>query len=317
VVWLAEERREQLLSEIHARAGDRWPAPLVFSGNSAADIAANRALARHLAHALPVKVPVAWLGDPVAIKEPTAVAFRAQGGTNLLMIGQSEDPARALFASALLSLAAQLGGTNATILDGTPDDAVESDHLRKFAQELPGARFVTRQEVPAALAELTAEIEKRQKGEAERAPRFLFVFGVHRFRELRRADEDFGFGRRGEREPSPAERLVTILKDGPLQAVHAIVWCDSLVNLNRAFDRPLVREFAVRVLFQMSATDSSTLMDSPAASKLQRHRALFLQEDQERPEKFRPYGWPPAGWFAEACAALRARLALRDEAAAV
>lgn len=317
VVWLAEERREQLLSEIHARAGDRWPAPLVFSGNSAADVAANRPLARHVAHALPVKVPVVWLGDPVAIKEPTAAAFRAQGGANLLMIGQSEDAARALFASALVSLAAQLGGANATLVDGTPDDADEADHLRKFAEQLPGARFATRQEVPAALAELTAEIEKRQKGEAERTPRFLFVFGVHRFRELRKADEDFGFGRRGEREASPAERLATILKDGPLQAVHAIVWCDSLVNLNRAFDRPLAREFALRVLFQMSATDSSTLMDSPAASKLGRHRALFLQEEQERPEKFRPYGWPPAGWFGEVCAALRARLALREEAAAV
>jgi DNA segregation ATPase FtsK/SpoIIIE, S-DNA-T family len=317
VVWLAEERREQLLNEIHARAGDKWPAPLVFSGNSAADIAANRALARHVAHALPVKVPVAWLGDPVAIKEPTAVAFRAQGGANLLMIGQSEDAARALFASALLGLAAQLGGANATLLDGTPDDADEAEHLRKLALQLPGARFATRQEVPAALAELTAEIEKRQKGEAERAPRFLFVFGVHRFRELRKADDDFGYGRRGEREPSPAERLATILKDGPLQAVHVIVWCDSLVNLNRAFDRPLAREFALRVLFQMSATDSSTLMDAPAASKLGRHRALFLQEEQDRPEKFRPYGWPPASWFGEACAALRARLALRDEAAAV
>jgi DNA segregation ATPase FtsK/SpoIIIE-like protein len=377
VVWLAEERREQLLSEIHARAGDRWPAPLVFSGNSAADIAANRPLARHLAHALPVKVPVAWLGDPVAIKEPTAAAFRAQGGANLLMIGQSEDAARALFASALVSLAAQLarptppaplpegrggpefeesnrahgvpdsfsplpegrgagggGETSAspetsaadrsakradlfTLLDGTPDDADEADQLKKVAEQLPGARCATRQEIPAALAGLTAEIEKRQKGEAERAPRFLFVFGVHRFRELRKADEDFGFGRRGEREPSPAERLATILKDGPLQAVHVIAWCDSLVNLNRAFDRPLAREFALRVLFQMSPTDSSTLMDSPAASKLGRHRALFLQEEQERPEKFRPYGWPPADWFGEACAALRARLGLREEAAAV
>ena len=77
-----------------------------------------------------------------------------------------------------------------------------------------------------------------------------------------------------------------------------MTWCDSLVNLNRAFDRPLLREFALRVLFQMSATDSSTLMDAPTASKLGRHRALFLQEEQERPEKFRPYGLPDDEWLA-------------------
>ena len=253
-----------------------------------------------------MKAPAAWLGDPVAIKDPTAAVFRQHGGANLLMIGQSEDAARALFVASALSLAAQLPGTQFTVLDGTPDDADEAEHLRKFAGKVPGASAPPRSGVPAALAELTAEIERRNKGESERTPRFLFLFGVHRFRELRKADDDFSFGRRGEREPSPAERLATVLKDGPLAGVHVIAWCDSLVNLNRAFDRPLLREFAMRVLFQMSATDSSTLMDSPAASKLGRHRALYLQEEQERPEKFRPYGLPPAEWLTAACDALRA-----------
>ena len=349
VVWLTEERREQLLEELHQRAGDRWPAPLVFSGNTNADLANNRALAKQLRTHSPVKVPAAWLGDPVAIKEPTAALFRQHGGANLLMIGQSEDSARALVVASMLSLAAQqpnppapfprreggeeedgtlappslLGkgagglGSPFTLLDGTPDDADDAETLRKFADQLPGATAVPRSGLPAALAELTAEIEKRQRGESERTPRFLFIFGIHRYRELRKADDDFSFGRRGEREPSPAERLATILKDGPLAGVHVVAWCDSLVNLNRAFDRPLLREFAMRVLFQMSAADSSTLMDTPAASKLGRHRALFLHEGQERAEKFRPYGLPPAAWLDEACAALRARVGLQPEVAGV
>jgi hypothetical protein len=316
VVWLSEEKREQLLEALHQRAGDRWPAPLVFSGNTSADIAENRALAKQLASPAPVKVPSAWLGDPVAIKEPTAAAFRQQGGANLLMIGQSEDAARALFVASILSLAAQVPGAQFTLLDGTPDDADEAEYLRKFAERVPGATAPARSGVPAALAELTAELDRRQKGESERAPRFLFLFGIHRFRELRKAEDDYGF-RRGEREPSPAERLATVLRDGPLQGVHVIVWCDSLVNLNRSFDRPLLREYAMRILFQMSATDSSTLMDTPAASKLGRHRALFLHEEQERAEKFRHYGLPPAGWLAEACEALRARVGLNPEPAPV
>jgi len=73
----------------------------------------------------------------------------------------------------------------------------------------------------------------------------------------------------------------------------------------------------MRVLFQMSATDSSTLMDTPAASRLGRHRALFLEEEQERPEKFRPYGLPPAEWLTEACDAIRARSGLNPEPASV
>ncbi|MDY3551606.1 FtsK/SpoIIIE domain-containing protein [Gemmata sp. JC717] len=317
VVWLAEEKREQVLEELHARAGDRWPAPLVFSGNSAAVLANNRPLAKQLREAAPVKVPTAWLGDPVAIKEPTAALFRAHGGSNLLMIGQSEEAARALFVSAVLSLAAQAPETKFTVLDGTPDDADEAEYLRKFTEKLPAASAPNRAGVPSALAELTGEIDKRQKGESERTPRFVLIFGIHRFRELRKAEDDFSFGRRGEREPSPAERLATILKDGPLSGVHAVVWCDSLVNLNRAFDRPLLREFALRVLFQMSATDSSTLMDAPTASKLGRHRALYIQDEQERPEKFRPYGLPAPEWLDEACAAVRARVTLQPEPAPV
>jgi hypothetical protein len=315
VVWLAEERREQLLEEIHERAGDRWPAPLVFSGNTAADITTNRALARQLESHAPVRAPAAWLGDAVAIKEPTAAVFRPHGGANLLLIGQSEGAARALFVASMLSLAAQAPAAKLTLLDGTPDDAEEAEVLRKFAEKLPGAVVPQRPELPAALKELADELERRQKGEAERTSRFLFIFGIQRFRELRKADDDYSFGRRGEREATPAERLAALLKDGPLAGIHAVVWCDSLVNLNRAFDRPLVREFAMRILFQMSATDSSTLMDAPTASKLGRHRALFLQEEQERPEKFRPYGLPPAEWLASTCDALRARAGLHAEAA--
>jgi hypothetical protein len=99
--------------------------------------------------------------------------------------------------------------------------------------------------------------------------------------------------------------------------IHVVVWCDSLTNLNRTFDRPQVREFALRVLFQMSATDSSALMDTPAAAKLGRTRALFLTEESERAEKFRPYGLPSTEWLDRACEQLRSRAGLKGQPARV
>ena len=313
VVWLSEEKREQLLSELHDRAGERYPPPLVFSGNTAADLDVNPALARLLETPAVVKSPVAWLGDPVAIKDPTAAVFRQNGGTNLLLIGQNETAARGLFTSALVSLATQLPhdlcGSAFTILDGTPDDVDEADYLPKLAAKLPHAVAPPRSGLPAAIRDLALEFDRRQKGEtADRSPRFLMVFGIQRFRELRKAEEEYSFGRReANREPSPSERFASILRDGPPVGIHVVIWCDSLTNLNRAFERPQLREFAQRVLFQMSATDSSTLMDTPAASKLGRNRALYLQEDQERPEKFRPYGVPSWDWLNRVCERLKAR----------
>jgi hypothetical protein len=57
----------------------------------------------------------------------------------------------------------------------------------------------------------------------------------------------------------------------------------------------------------MSATDSGGLLDSPAASKLGRNRALFSSEEQNRLEKFRPYGVPSEEWIKSVGEALRKR----------
>ena len=58
-----------------------------------------------------------------------------------------------------------------------------------------------------------------------------------------------------------------------------------------------MREFDNRVLFQMSANDSSNLIDSPAANKLGFHRALAYSEEQGVMEKFRPYGMVDKAWL--------------------
>lgn len=97
---------------------------------------------------------------------------------------------------------------------------------------------------------------------------------------------------------NPAQQFATIVRDGPDVGVHTLVWCDTVTNLNRALDRRLQREFTLRVALQMSAEDSSALLDTPAASKLGPHRALFYSEDEGRLEKFRPYGAPSAAWLA-------------------
>ncbi len=125
------------------------------------------------------------------------------------------------------------------------------------------------------------------------------IYDIQRFRDLRKNDDDFGFSSNfGEDKPASASKsFLTILKDGPAARVHTIVWCDSVNNLNRTFDRQALREFEIRVLFQMSANDSSALIDSPAAAKLGPNRALFCSEEENRIEKFRPYGLPDPKWL--------------------
>src|SRR5262249_31299679 len=91
--------------------------------------------------------------------------------------------------------------------------------------------------------------------------------------------------------------FATVLRDGPAVGIHTLVWCDTLGNLNRALDRQELRELEMRVLFQMSAADSSNLIDATAANRLGLHRALYYSEDHGSPEKFRPYGLPSPAWL--------------------
>jgi hypothetical protein len=88
-----------------------------------------------------------------------------------------------------------------------------------------------------------------------------------------------------------------MLREGPPLGMHTIAWCDTPTSLERTLDRGSMREFDNRVLFQMSANDSSNLIDSPAANKLGMFRALVFSEEQGVMEKFRPYGLGDRAWF--------------------
>ena len=86
-----------------------------------------------------------------------------------------------------------------------------------------------------------------------------------------------------------------------------MLWADTYAALDRTLDRRALGEFDNRVLFQMSASDSSNLIDAPTANRLGLHRALFYSEQQGLTEKFRPYAMPAAEWLSEIEQSLGAR----------
>jgi hypothetical protein len=315
VVWLADDRREDYLLRVRERARQRqrWLAPpLVFEGNRPADPSRNVAL-HELLHAstwpAAPRAVYAWLGDAVAIKDPTAATFRQQNGSNLLIVGQHDEAALGTLATALIGLAAQLAPSAASglapprfyVVDGGQPDAPHAGLLGRVTGALPHSASVAGwRGVPAVMAELTDELERRQhRPDAQAAPLFMILFGLQRFRDLRRADDDYGFSRRGGERPSPAQQFAALLREGAGLGIHTLIWCDTLNNLQRTLDRQSLREFEMRVVFQMSVADSSNLIDSPLAAKLGLHRALFHSEEQGRLEKFRPYGVPTEEWLAE------------------
>ncbi len=316
--WLPDAQRIAYLRAVQSlarRRGVEAEPPIVFEGSVPADISRNRILADVLAQprwSAPPPSPRVWLGEAVAIKEPTSLAFSRQAGANLLIVGQRDDAAGALFAATLVALASQVAPSDArfVIFDGGAGEPRAGEGLQRLANAVPHeVRLVGWRDVGETIVALGEEMRRRL--EADRggaAPRvFLLVYGLQRYRMLRRRDDDFSFSVAEERPPAPDRVFGELLRDGPPVGIHTVVWADTLATLERTLDRQTIGEFDHRVLFQVGAADSSNLIDTPEANKLGFHRALLYSEESGTIEKFRPYGPCDADWLAEVARRLKAR----------
>ncbi len=316
VVWLPDDERDKWLDKVRALADERHEpqrSAIVFEGNAPASIRENDLLAAALASP-PTAPPAAarcWFGAPNSIKGPTEAAFHRQSGNHLLIVGQREEAALTMVALSIVALAAQHppGAVRCILIHsatpGTPDAAL----LEQVAAMMPEAvTLATAQEIPEVLGNLSTEMKARASGEtpAAGAPSvFLFVHGLHKFKKLRHED-DFSFGG-GDGESSPGAAFNEIISEGSALGIHIIATVDSFNNVNRTMSRKALSEFEMRIVFQMSANDSASLIDSPKASNLGLHRALLYNEQAGSLETFRPYAAPDAGWLEHAAAQFAAR----------
>jgi DNA segregation ATPase FtsK/SpoIIIE-like protein len=323
VAWLPDEQRDRYLDQVSQKAdttGIKPPPPIVFEGNEPADYRQNQALRQFIEapkYQLTNAAPLAWLGDPVSIKAPTSIPFRRQSGSNVLIIGQADESSLAIMSLAAISMAAQLSPAAASfqIFDGTPADSPLFGILAKAVSVLPHqVTNVDYRAVPEAIHKLALELQNRQSSDTSSPPAiFVLIFGLQRYRSLRKSEDAFGFSSSSsdeEKPPDTGKEFADLLREGPAVGIHLIAWVDTATALDRTLDRGMMREFDNRVLFQMSATDSSNLVDSPVANKLGANRALAYSEEQGSQEKFRPYAAPDAKWLAE----VKQRLAAKSTA---
>jgi energy-coupling factor transporter ATP-binding protein EcfA2 len=187
------------------------------------------------------------------------------------------------------------GAARFYVLDGTRPDSPSAGYWGRLAAALPhGVKVFPPRSTGATLAEISEELARReQSGGEDFPPLYLFVFDLGRFRDLRKADDDFGFSRSDDgSSANPAKQFSTILHDGPAQGIHVLIWCDSYNNVQRQLDRQSLHDIELKAVFQMNANDSSSFIDTPAAGQLGVHRGLLYSEADGLLEKFRPYGPP-------------------------
>jgi hypothetical protein len=307
--YLNEVKRKAEKSQEAAENPKAYPAPVIFEGHDPAFLGNCAPLKQLLsAEAWPagLKAAEAFLGEPIAIKPPTAARFRCQSGSHFLAVTREEAAGIGLLTSSLLSLAAQHSPAESRfyILNFSSADADWTNLPEMLRELLPHeVNVMGRRDLPGLFSQLVELTEKRQEKEPVGEERiYLFVQGLHRIRDLRQDDQDFGWkGYDEDKTLSLPEQFSLLLREGPEVGIHVLCWCDTYGNLMRVLDRRSLNEFAQRAAGVLSAEDSMNLLDDPAASRLDKpHRMVFF--DEERPghlEKFRPYTIPEKKWLRE------------------
>ena len=308
VVWLPDEERDQWLDEVNhlaATHGVSFPPPIVFEGNAPADILENQPLATARASTpdSPPATPRIWLGAPNSIKGPTEVLFHRQSGNHLLIVGQRDEAVVTMIGLSLTALAAQFppGTARFILVHAAPAGSADAAFLDLAASTVTHGLTVSNgSDLAEIMGQLGNELKARQNGESDpaQAPAtFVILHGLHRFKKLRQEDEfSFSFGDEAP-AANPAAVLQDLINEGSAHGIHLIATVDTLNNVNRCLSRKAQTEFEMRVVFQMSANDSASLIDSPKAANLGLHRALYHNEHEGSLETFRPYAMPGADWF--------------------
>ncbi len=296
VVWLTDAQRDERVRELASSARAKGVSDrkmIVFDGTAAARIEQCQPLLDLIQQPTTKSVTALqiFLGNPVAIRNASVITLRRQSGANIIVVGQREDVAMGLSVAALVSFAAvtrHISG-RVILLDGTTPDSPTAGALQSTIETLKlNAEVPNYRDCDAAIVQLGQEVAQRiADGRQDQPPILLMVHGLQRYRTLRKDEDDFSMSSDGP--PKPDKVLGAILRDGPAVGVHVFAWADTAPSLQRCIDRNALREFDFRVLMQMSANDSSYLMDTPTASRLGAERALIFSEEKGATERFRPF----------------------------
>ncbi len=237
VVWLPDANREEYLKNLKAMAIAQNLMPdtpqLVFEGNLPAVVEKNPLLRDALAAPewpTDVRAAQAWVGDAIAIKDPTSAVFRRQSGNHVLLVGQQDEAALGILSTAIISLATQhpdpgddphpsADSAKFYVFDGSAPDSPNLGVLAKLADVIPHPlKALSWRELGPAMNEIAQELTRRQGDDQGEYPSiYVVIYDLGRFRDLRKSDDDYGFSSKyGEDEkPSPSKQLTTILRDGP------------------------------------------------------------------------------------------------------
>lgn len=301
VGWLSQARQTELLSDLPSGyqnsdpTSNRLGRTVVFDGNRAAAWESQQA-GLAIDSAKSQRNPDAmWclVGESVSIDPAVCFPFTQQTGRNVLLVGSRDEQAAPTLLSLVASFSREARGECQlfTIQGSKPTDRYALQLTSRFDALSGVHEQVDSRAAETLIDRLHQQLQTRideAESTVEPHPVLLVLLGLGRLRSLRNED-DFGLGSFGESQLTAAQKLEELLRDGPSQRMHVVIWADSYSIVSRWLSRAAMREIEIRLLMQMSASDSTNLIDAIDASRLGPHVMLLLDEATGDSCKFRPF----------------------------
>lgn len=306
---LAEADRVARLQVMRDKANEAGftRVPMVFEGNSLIPLDAQnpRQFREELKASGTYSIRVRS-GVPMTVGEVGDLVLSRRSGANVLAIVRSGDnentgiepaggPAYGLLAAAVASGA--MTNSAVDVIDFMSND----DGLDVLLEPLLDAQRITlkrRRAFPDVLADYLDEVNERiEQDDTRRPTKLLFLFGVHRAREL---DSQLGSI---DVDGDVVEKLERVIRDGPEVGVHVWLWSDSVAGASRRLTPRMMREVDWRVAGKMSGDDSQTFIGTGQAADLRESQLLIINEDRGVSTRVTAYAPPSRAWVAQVVAA--------------
>ena len=296
--WLPKQQQLQWLNELESgyRNQDETTNLLgrtvVYDGNRAATWDVDNAQLALEQAQQNVNPNAIWCvtGESVAINPAVVFPLTRQAGRNVIIVGTDDAQAAAVMDVATTSFVRankDSTGVVYVIQGAKPTDARALALPDRWSKLSCDFRSVDQRGCDELIGDVHELLKQRMEDEPENAQSILLtLIQIGRLRNLRREDDFASFG---ESDMTADKQLEEILRDGPSNGIHTMIWAESYSTVNRWLSRTSLREIEIRLLMQMSGNDSTNLIDTIAASRLGEHVMLLFDEATGQEQRFRPF----------------------------
>jgi hypothetical protein len=244
VAYLSDKEIGEKISILRKKSAEKYGSDkpfqrFLYDGNVSASIENNKNIPKE--YVPDYRKCKVYIGEPVALEEEhTSYSLLRQNESNVLIAGQDILAAMSIFNHSIQQIIPQSSeASQVYVCNKVNMDNEYYDKLDSLSEKFSNVKVLENDsEIQKTIEAIFDDVEKR-KIESNKSRIILAFTDIYNARNLRKS---------GYTDSPLAQKLITILKDGPGLGIHCIVHASSFENLKNILDvHSMLNEFNVRI----------------------------------------------------------------------